>query len=127
MFDIGFLEILLVGVIALLVLGPERLPGAARTAGKWVGKARGMVSQVTQEIDREIKAEELREKLKKEGDTLGLEKIQGTVTDALSKAKDFEHLVEKEGSHLSGSETLSSNEALTTQEKAPNQTATDQK
>lgn len=108
MFDIGFLELLLVGVIALLVLGPERLPTAARTAGKWVGKARRMMSQVSQEIDRELKAEELRDKLKKEGDTLGLEKIQSTVKEALDKAKDFEHMVAKDSSSLLQPEALSS-------------------
>ncbi len=95
MFDIGFAELLVVGVIALLVLGPERLPHAARTTGRWVGKMRRMVSQMTQEIDRQLKADELREKLRKEGDTLGLEKIQKTVDDALSEAKKFEHMVEK--------------------------------
>lgn len=94
MFDIGFLELVLTGIIALLVLGPEKLPHAARTAGKWIGTAKRMVSQVTQEIDREIKTQELREKLKQEGDTLGLEKIQSTVKEALSDARNYEHLVE---------------------------------
>ncbi len=103
MFDIGFLELVLVGIIALLVLGPEKLPHAARTAGKWIGTAKRMVSQVTQEIDREIKTQELRDKLKQEGDTLGLEKIQSTVNSALSEAKDYEHLVEKSISEQSHS------------------------
>ena len=98
MFDIGFAELLVVGVIALLVLGPERLPHAARTTGRWVGKMRRMVSQMTQEVDRQLKADELREKLRKEGDTLGLEKIQQTVNDALAEAKNFEHMVDKPGS-----------------------------
>ncbi|MCP5162573.1 MAG: twin-arginine translocase subunit TatB [Hahellaceae bacterium] len=94
MFDIGFLELVVVGVLALIVLGPERLPHAARTAGRWVGKAKRMVSQVTQEVDRQLKAEEMREKLRQEGDTLGLEKIEQTVTEALDKAKDFKEFVE---------------------------------
>ena len=46
MFDIGFLEIVIIAAIALIVLGPERLPRAARTAGMWVGRARSMVSAV---------------------------------------------------------------------------------
>ncbi len=95
MFDIGFAELLVIGVIALLVLGPERLPHAARTTGRWVGKMRRMVSQMTQEVDRQLKADELREKLRKEGDTLGLDKIQQTVNDALAEAKNFEHMVDK--------------------------------
>ncbi|PIE44187.1 MAG: twin-arginine translocase subunit TatB [Gammaproteobacteria bacterium] len=95
MFDIGFLELVLLGIVALLVLGPEKLPHAARTAGQWVGTARRMVNRVTREIDQEIKTQELRDKLKQERDTLGLEKIQSTVDDALNKAEDDRHLVEK--------------------------------
>ena len=65
MFDIGFVELLICGVIALLVLGPERLPTAARAAGRWIGGARRMVSQFSSELDRQLKAEELREELRK--------------------------------------------------------------
>lgn len=66
MFDVGFGELLLVGVIALLVLGPERLPRAARTAGHWMGRARATVQRFTAEVDRELKAEELRQTLREE-------------------------------------------------------------
>ncbi|RMF19802.1 MAG: twin-arginine translocase subunit TatB [Gammaproteobacteria bacterium] len=95
MFDIGFTELLLVALIGLLVLGPERLPAAVRTVGLWVGRIRKMVSGFTEELDRQIKADELRRKLEQEGDTLGLEKIQSTVDDALKEAKQFEHLTER--------------------------------
>jgi len=60
MFDIGFMELLLVGVVALVVVGPERLPGLARTAGAWLGRARAFVGTVKSDIDRELKAEELK-------------------------------------------------------------------
>ena len=66
MFDIGFSELLLVGIIALLVLGPERLPQAARTAGLWVGRLRATVQRFTADVDRELKAEELRQTLREE-------------------------------------------------------------
>ena len=89
MFDIGFLELLVCGVIALLVLGPERLPTAARAAGRWIGGARRMVSQFTSELDRQLKAEELREDLRKAGD-VGLEDVQKTVRGALDEASDEE-------------------------------------
>jgi len=59
MFDIGFFELCIIGVVALLVLGPERLPRAARTAGMWVGRAKRMVSQVKRDIDNEIRQEEM--------------------------------------------------------------------
>ncbi len=95
MFDIGFLELLICGVIALLVLGPERLPTAARTAGRWVGNARRLANQFSTELDRQLKAEELREQLKKAGD-VGLDDVEQTVRDALNEAKKFEHLVVKD-------------------------------
>lgn len=64
MFDIGFSELLLVGVLALLVLGPERLPKAARTVGLIVGKIKRSVSGLQEELERQVRAEELKEKLK---------------------------------------------------------------
>ncbi len=59
MFDIGFYELALIGILALVVLGPKRLPEAARTAGRWVGKLRAFISDVKQDIDREIESGEL--------------------------------------------------------------------
>ncbi|NIR84702.1 MAG: twin-arginine translocase subunit TatB [Gammaproteobacteria bacterium] len=61
MFDVGFWELGLIGVIALIILGPERLPRAARTAGLWMGRARRMVREVKADIDREINAQDLQE------------------------------------------------------------------
>lgn len=92
MFDIGFVELLICGIIALLVLGPERLPTAARAAGRWIGGARRMVSQFSSELDRQLKAEELREELRKAGD-IGLDDVQKSVRGALDEAKKYEHMV----------------------------------
>lgn len=60
MFDIGFFELLVVGVVALLVLGPERLPTAARTCGLWLGRLRRSISSIQSEIREELRMEELR-------------------------------------------------------------------
>ena len=60
MFDIGFWELALIGVVALLVVGPERLPGLARTAGVWVRKVRRFVGSVKADIEQELRAEELK-------------------------------------------------------------------
>ena len=69
MVDVGFWELAIIAVIALLVIGPERLPKAARTAGLWVGRARRMVTDVKADIDREIREGDLAE-LKKAGEEL---------------------------------------------------------
>ncbi len=60
MFDIGFWELGLISVIALLVVGPERLPSLARTIGLWLGKARSMLTSIKDEIDREVKVDEIK-------------------------------------------------------------------
>jgi len=59
-FDVGFFELLLVGLVALLVFGPERLPSLARTAGLWLGRGRRFLSTVKADIEQELKAEELK-------------------------------------------------------------------
>ncbi|MFC2992265.1 Sec-independent protein translocase protein TatB [Halomonas tibetensis] len=63
MFDIGFLELMFIGVVGLLVLGPERLPKAARTLGLWIGKIKRTVSGMQRDISAQLEAEELRQKL----------------------------------------------------------------
>ena len=55
MFDVGFWELAIIGIVALLILGPERLPQAARTAGLWIGKARRMLGELKADFDREIR------------------------------------------------------------------------
>jgi sec-independent protein translocase protein TatB len=66
MFEIGFGEIALILVIALLVVGPEKLPGVARTLGLWLGKARRFVASVKADIDRELQTEEIKRLLDKQ-------------------------------------------------------------
>ena len=72
MFDIGFWELTLIAVVALLVVGPERLPRLARTAGLWLGRARRFVTSVKADIDRELAAEELKKTLAKQAESSGL-------------------------------------------------------
>ena len=69
MFDVGFSEVVIIAIIALVILGPERLPKVARTLGFWVGKARRMVADVKSDIDREMRESELAE-LRKLGDEI---------------------------------------------------------
>jgi sec-independent protein translocase protein TatB len=59
MLDFGFSEILLTSAIALVVLGPEKLPKVARQVGNWMGRARMMARQLSEQLEREVNAEEL--------------------------------------------------------------------
>jgi sec-independent protein translocase protein TatB len=83
MFDIGTGEVALIAVIALLVLGPERLPGAARTAGALLRKARQSWNNVRDEIERELAAEELKQSMKRTAQELDprpdIEKLHDTI------------------------------------------------
>src|SRR5471030_710210 len=69
MLDVGFSEILLTSAIALIVLGPERLPKVARQVGNWVGRARAMARQLTEQLEREVSAEELMKQTKSTNST----------------------------------------------------------
>jgi len=61
MFDMGFTEMMLISIVALVVIGPERLPGVARTAGKYFSKLRSFVTNVRADVESELRADELRE------------------------------------------------------------------
>ena len=63
MFEIGFTELLLVGTVALLVLGPERLPKAASTAGRWMSQTKRALNGIKRQMERELDAEQLRQSL----------------------------------------------------------------
>ncbi len=84
MFDIGFWELALIGVVALLVIGPERLPRVARTAGLWLGRARRFVSSVKADIDRELAADELKKALAKQAKSESLYEIIEDTKDSLN-------------------------------------------
>ncbi len=76
MFDIGFWELLMIAVVALVVVGPERLPKLIRVVGLWVGKANASVQSIRNEISQELRAEELKQALNK---TIDLSDIDETV------------------------------------------------
>lgn len=117
MFDIGFWELALIGVVALLVVGPDRLPGLARTVGLWVGRIRRYVTTVRDDIEREIQADELKKLLEKPDELSALQDIvdetTGTISDAKKEfagvEKDAEELMSRETTDRSGSsQTLGS-------------------
>ena len=65
MFDIGFWELALIALVALVVVGPERLPKLIRVTGLWIGRANASVQSIRNDISRELRAEELKQALNK--------------------------------------------------------------
>jgi sec-independent protein translocase protein TatB len=111
MFDVGFWELLFVGLVALLVVGPERLPKLARTVGLWVGKTRRFVSSVKADIDRELKAEELKQILEKQKRSNPLEEIIEDTSGALGQIKEDAASVLKDGERSEGSASESNRQS----------------
>jgi sec-independent protein translocase protein TatB len=66
MFDIGFTELVLIAIVSLLVIGPERLPETLRTAGLWLGRIRRSFNEVKRDIERELRTDEIRQTLHNE-------------------------------------------------------------
>lgn len=82
MFDIGLTELIVLAIIALVVLGPEKLPHAARMAGAWMGRIRRMIINVQADIESEVAAQEMRERIRKE-----MEKVTSLETTSVEATK----------------------------------------
>ena len=82
MFDIGFSELALISIIGLVVLGPERLPKAARTVGYGMGRARSTFSHLRNELEREALNQDMRERMEKQMRDMGLDE------DSIREARD---------------------------------------
>ncbi|MDD5271783.1 MAG: Sec-independent protein translocase protein TatB [Methylovulum sp.] len=87
MFEVGFSELCMVALVALLVIGPERLPKVARLAGFWLGKTRAMVANVKAEISAELQAEEMRQLFNEQSALQELKNIQDELNDASQTVK----------------------------------------
>jgi sec-independent protein translocase protein TatB len=84
-FDISFSELFVIGVVALLVIGPEKLPKVARTAGVFAGRLQKFVAQVKEEVSREARFEELQKLQQEVKDSVG--KFESGVRGEVSKVK----------------------------------------
>ena len=120
MFDIGMFELVLIGVIALLILGPERMPEAARTAGRWVAKARRFITGIKQDVASQMSVEELNELRQLRNDLAAaqtqLGELQRSATSTLSSsvsttAKETEKLQAQTHSNAEKVETRTSDQA----------------
>ncbi|WP_218311748.1 Sec-independent protein translocase protein TatB [Alteromonas antoniana] len=87
MFDIGFWELLVIGVLALLILGPERLPGAMRSTIKMVRSVRNTASGFKQEVEHQLRVHELHENLKK-AEQQGLKDLTPELKQSVDELKD---------------------------------------
>lgn len=96
MFDIGFWELTVIAVVALIVIGPERLPAVARTVGLWVGRMRGFVLSVKADIDQELRAEELKKIMEQQAKSAGLHEIVEETQEALDEFDKPDYLVKAE-------------------------------
>lgn len=108
MFDSGFLELLIIGIIALLVVGPERLPGVAAKAGKMVGKMKAFIATTREDIEKEIRADELQNMLTKQKEEISelRDMMQSTQKDVSNELKETSDILESSVNEAQ-SETLS--------------------
>ena len=113
MFDIGFAELLLIGVVGLLVVGPEQLPGAVRTVLAWVNRFRRSFDQIRTEVRRELHNDEVLQKLKAESQQLE------------QQVRDTAHSVEQEIQALGNeaSESLQDASSITDSLSSPSATS----
>ena len=95
MFDFGFWEIVVIAILALLVLGPERLPVVASKVGYWVGRGRRYLASVRSDIEREFRTEELERMLNQQSSEIKELKnmISETQKEAISAVEESEYLV----------------------------------
>lgn len=92
MFNVGSTEVILVFIVALIVIGPEKLPGAVKTAGLWIGRFRRSFYKVKADIERELNTDEIRRQLHNES---VLAEIEEAKQDVESVAQDAEKSIGK--------------------------------
>ncbi len=94
MFDFGFWEIAIIGIITLIVVGPEKMPALARKAGFYVGKFKKFVSKIQNDINNEIKSEELK-------DQLSIKAEESSLSQTVKEAKSSIDEIKKEAAKIS--------------------------
>ena len=96
MFDFGLWEIAIIGIITLIVVGPDKMPGLARKAGLYAGKFKKYISKIKTDINDELKADELKKQLSFKDDDLSL-------SQTLKEAKSSIDEIKQEGRKLAES------------------------
>lgn len=119
MFDIGFWELVLIAVIGLVVLGPERLPVAVRTVARWVRTFRAMAASVQNELNQELKLQEMQENLKK-AEQMNLKDLAPEVDASLRELKEAAASVQRP---YANSQSAASSEPASATSDSPASTA----
>jgi sec-independent protein translocase protein TatB len=96
MFDVSFFELLVIGVVALVVIGPERLPGAVKTAVLWFARLKRALLETRSEIEKHIGADEIRRELHNEQVLASLEKLKASREALERDLADYQHKIEGE-------------------------------
>ena len=102
MFDFGFWEIAIIGIITLIVVGPEKMPALARKAGLYVGKFKKFVSKIQNDINNEIKSEELKEQL-------SIKDEESSLSQTVEEAKSSIDEIKKEAAKISDLSSVNKN------------------
>jgi len=102
MFDFGYWEIVVIFVITLIVVGPEKMPALARKAGLYVGKFKKFVSKIQNDINNEIKSEELK-------DQLSIKTEESSLSQTVEEAKSSIDEIKKEAAKISDLSSINKN------------------
>lgn len=105
MFDLGFWELALVSLVALLVIGPERLPQVMRTTGMWLGRLRGMTLSVREELEQELYRQDIEGQISKQA---ALDEIKQSFSEVGSELGKIGNELKDTGSDLAKQHTDSS-------------------
>jgi sec-independent protein translocase protein TatB len=104
MFDIGFAELVLIAVVGLLVIGPERLPGAIRTLSFWLNRIKRGFNEIKQEVERELHNDAVMQELRKTGEQIR-EQTDGLSREVRSETRKLSGTVETENPAEPGSDS----------------------
>ncbi|ARD23981.1 MULTISPECIES: Sec-independent protein translocase protein TatB [Shewanella] len=131
MFDgIGFMELLLIGILGLVVLGPERLPTAVRSISGWIRSLKRMANSVKDELEQELKIEELHADLKK-AESKGLSNLSPELQESIDQLKDAAQSVNRpyqvEDINKDAATAKPAESATTTSEQAADSTSSNTK
>lgn len=132
MFDISFFELLVVGIVGLIVIGPERLPGTIRTCALWIGRIKRNLLETRREIEKQIGADEIRRELHNEQVLHNLEKMKDTRLELeerirkLSSGEFLDDSAESSGKSLTAEGSLAPSDLPQSSPGTPSPTPDDQ-